>query len=153
MTTSIEGPSLGMGSVCTEILSDLPEWFGIEEANKAYAEQAEVLPTFVAKREGKTVGFMSLKIHGEESAELYVLGVLKALHRKGVGKQLLDASESYLREQGIQFVQVKTLAEAAGDPNYEKTRHFYHANGYVRLEVFPELWYPHNPALQMIKRL
>jgi GNAT superfamily N-acetyltransferase len=149
----IEGPLLGMGSVCNKILSDLPDWFGIEEANRNYVEKAEKLPTFVAIVESEPVGFMSLLLHSPQSAELYVLGVLGEYHRKGIGRKLLHASEEYLKEQGIEFVQVKTLAALADDSSYEKTRKFYEAEGYVTLEVFPELWDPHNPCLQMIKSI
>lgn len=151
MNVEIDGPQLGMGHVCKDVLADIPEWFGIEEANRAYAEQTDILPTFVAGLEGEAIGFMALKLHSEKSAELYVLGVLKRFHRQGIGQKLLAASEAYLKQQGVKYIQVKTLAESAGDPNYEKTRKFYTANGYVTLEVFPELWDPHNPALQMIK--
>jgi len=147
----VEGPLFGMGHVCEKILSDLPDWFGIEDANKDYAKKSETLPTFIAKIESETVGFMSLLIHSPQSAELYVLGVLRKYHRQGIGKKLLLASESYLKEQGVKFVQVKTLAALAEDPNYEKTRVFYEGEGYVTLEVFPELWDPKNPCLQMIK--
>ena len=147
----IEGPFLGMGGVCEQVLSDLPEWFGIEEANRNYIEKSATLPTFVAKRGGEPIGFMSLLIHSPQSAELYVLGVMRDFHRHGIGRQLIEASESFLKDQGIKFVQVKTLAGIAEDPNYEKTRRFYEAQGYVALEVFPELWGPHNPCLQMIK--
>ena len=152
-TVTIEGPNLGMGKVCADILAGLPDWFGIEEANRNYAEKAETLPTFIAKSGDKIVGFMSLMIHSKESAEIYVLGVRSAYHRNGIGKQLLAASEQYLKKNGIRFVQVKTLAAVANDPNYAKTRAFYEGQGYVTLEVFPELWDPHNPCLQMIKAI
>jgi len=32
-STIVKGPLLGMGSVCDKILIDLPDWFGIGEAN------------------------------------------------------------------------------------------------------------------------
>jgi ribosomal protein S18 acetylase RimI-like enzyme len=147
----VEGPFLGMGDVCAKVLSDLPEWFGMEESNKAYVERSESLPTLIARVDSAIAGFMSLLTHSPQSAELYVLGVLREYHRQGIGKKLLHASESYLKQQGVQFVQVKTLAALAEDPNYEKTRAFYVGQGYVTLEVFPELWDPHNPCLQMIK--
>ena len=44
---TIEGPFLEMGYVCEKILRDLPDWFGMEEANKDYAEKAQSLPTFI----------------------------------------------------------------------------------------------------------
>lgn len=147
----IDGPLPGMGKVCEKVLADLPEWFGIEEANKAYVEKSDKLPTFVARVGSEPIGFMSLLQHSPESAELYVLGVMRAYHRSGIGRRLLEASEAYLKDQGTRFVQVKTLAALADDPGYAKTRKFYEASGYVTLEVFPELWDPHNPCLQMIK--
>lgn len=39
------------------------------------------------------------------------------------------------------------------DPNYDKTRLFYLAEGFRPLEEFPTLWDPSNPALQLIKSL
>ncbi len=142
-----------MGSVCKKILDDLPDWFGIEEANRNYVEKAEKLPTFVAYLQSEPVGFMSLLQHSQRSAELYVLGVLQTHHRKGIGQKLLHTSEIYLKDQGVEFIQVKTLAALADDPNYEKTRRFYEAAGYVTLEVFPDLWDAQNPCLQMIKHI
>ena len=149
----ISGPLQGQGQVCATILADVPEWFGIEEANRNYAKEAESLPTFVATMDNEPVEFMTLKTHAPEAAELYVLAVLKRYHRQGIGKLLLDASEAYLRSEGVRFLQVKTLAADADDENYAKTRRFYQGQGYVTLEVFPDLWDPQNPALQMIKAL
>lgn len=36
---------------------------------------------------------------------------------------------------------------------YERTRAFYQAVGFMRLEGFPELWDPDDPCLLMIKSL
>lgn len=36
---------------------------------------------------------------------------------------------------------------------YAETRAFYRARGYTPLEVFPTLWSPRNPALQLVKVL
>jgi coenzyme F420-0:L-glutamate ligase/coenzyme F420-1:gamma-L-glutamate ligase len=48
---------------------------------------------------------------------------------------------------------VKTLAPTRPDENYARTRAFYEAMGFTPLEVFPELWDPRNPALQLVKRV
>lgn len=149
----IEGPKYGVGLACEKVLRNLPDWFGLEEALQNYVVEANELPTFVATLNAETVGFMSVKIHFSKSAELYVLGVMRERHRQGIGRQLLAACERYLIEQGIRFVQVKTLAASAGDPGYERTRKFYESSGYLALEEFPELWDPQNPCLQMIKSL
>ena len=153
LDVEIKGPLLGQCQVCAIALADILEWFGIEEANQKYAEETEELPTFVAEINGDPVGFMALKIQSPESAELYVLGVMKAYHRSGTGKLLLAASEDDLRSQAVRFLQVKTLADLSDDENYAQTRRFYEGQSYVTSEVFPELWHPSNAALQMIKHL
>ena len=63
--------------VCEEILRDLPEWFGIEEATQHYIKEVQKLPTFVAVADYENAGFICLKIHFEKSAEIYVMGVKK----------------------------------------------------------------------------
>jgi hypothetical protein len=50
-------------------------------------------------------------------------------------------------------LQVKTLSASRPDPGYDKTRAFYLAFGFRPLEEFPTLWYPSNPALQLIKSI
>ncbi len=150
---NIEGPLLGQGAVCEAILCALPEWFGIEEATAQYARDVDDLPTFVAWVNGRAVGFMTVKQHFPQAAELYVLGVLPEMHRQGVGQALLSAVEAYLREQGVAYLQVKTLSASHPDPGYAKTRAFYEAVGFKPLEEFPMLWGEANPCLLMVKTL
>jgi hypothetical protein len=71
-------------------------------------------------------------------------------HRR---KALLKHSEQWLVEQGVKFLQVKTVAHASKSVAYAETREFYKASGFTPLEVFPLLWAPQNPALQLIKVL
>jgi len=129
-------------------------WFGIESAIVEYVTNIETLPTFLAvDRDGQAIGFMAVKRHAPESAELYVLAVREAWHRRGVGEALLNGVEKWLRAGGTRFLQVKTLAPIANYEPYDRTRCFYQSMGFVPLEVFPTLWDPRNPCLQMIKSL
>jgi coenzyme F420-0:L-glutamate ligase / coenzyme F420-1:gamma-L-glutamate ligase len=132
------------------ILRTLPEWFGIEHATQEYIRDVAELETFAAD-DGS--GFLSLKRHSPRAAEIYVLGVVPALHRQGRGRALVDAAETWCVGNGIEYLQVKTLADTATDENYARTRAFYEAVGFVPLEVFPELWDPRNPALLLVKRV
>jgi hypothetical protein len=52
--------------------------------------------------------------------------------------------------EGVEFLQVKTLAPGKPDAGYAKTA-FYLAYGFRPLEEFRDLWGADNPALQMIK--
>jgi ribosomal protein S18 acetylase RimI-like enzyme len=151
--TDVQGPFVKKSALCASILAALPEWFGIEEANRQYIRDIEQLPTLLASVEGETVGFLTLKEHNEYAAELHVMGVKPEMHRRGVGRALVHKAESHLRERRFEYLQVKTLSDAHPDRNYARTRAFYLSMGFRPLEEFPELWGPANPCLQLIKRL
>ncbi|HSJ57001.1 MAG TPA: GNAT family N-acetyltransferase [Anaerolineae bacterium] len=151
---TIVGPEPGHAPVCEPILRALPDWFGIEEAIVHYVGEIDRLPTFRAVGgSGTTLGFISVKRHSAYAAELYVLGVRHALHRQGIGSAMLAAAEAWLRAQGVEYLQVKTLSPAHPDPNYARTRLFYEAAGFRPLEEMPELWGEANPCLIMVKHL
>jgi GNAT superfamily N-acetyltransferase len=130
------------------VLRSLPQWFGIEAATAAYIADVRGLETFAAG----DVGFLSLKLHNARAAEIYVMGVVPEQHRRGIGTGLLAAAEDALREQGVEYLQVKTLGPSRESEGYDRTRRFYEARGFVPLEEFPDLW-PGNPALLLVKRL
>jgi ribosomal protein S18 acetylase RimI-like enzyme len=153
MTEIVQGPFFEKSAVCAPILAALPQWFGIEEANRQYIEDIGRLPTLLASVNGETVGFLTLKEHNEYSAEIHVMGVKPEMHRQGVGRALVSTAESYLRQRGFEYLQVKTLSAAHPDSNYARTRGFYQAMGFRPLEEFPELWGPANPCLQLVKGL
>ncbi len=149
----IEGPLSGASLECEAVLRALPEWFGIEASIMAYVREVEHLPTFLASANGQVIGFLSLKQHFPESAEIYVMGVRQHMHRSGAGRSLVQAAIQYLRGEGVEYLQVKTLSPARPDPGYEKTRAFYLAMGFRPLEEFKEMWDPQNPCLLLVQRL
>lgn len=139
--------------MCRSILAELPEWFGIPEANDDYAEHADRHPGVIAELDGVPVGITTIVRHAAASAEVYLMAVRPGLHRSGVGTAMLRHVELRLADDGVRFLQVKTLSAAHPDTGYELTRRFYRAYGFVELEEFAELWGPSNPALQMIKTI
>ncbi len=141
----------GSGEVCRQVLATLPMWFGIPESVEDYIAAAEANPTVVASVDGRDVGLLTLVVHTECAAEIYVMGVRAERHRLGLGLAMLATAESWLAERGVEFLQVKTLSARREDAGYAKTRAFYVASGFRPLQEFPELWNPDNPALQMIK--
>lgn len=72
---------------------------GIPDANAAYIAGVDLLPMFAVRIDGKNIGFVSLKIHTEFAAEVYVIGVMRRLHRNGVGKALIDAAVQWAQTQ------------------------------------------------------
>jgi hypothetical protein len=100
----------------------VPEWLGIGEATAACVRDVTNLPTF-----GIGDALLSLKLHTPRAAEVYVMGVRRALHRSGLGL-------------------------SRPDERCEGTRCFYEARGFVPLEEIHGLW-GHNPCLLSVKRL
>ena len=131
----------------------LPTWFGIPAAVEHYIAEADRSPTIIASLGDEDVGLLTLVRHSPYAAEVYVMAVLPEFHRRGIGGALLEHAEDVLAAEGIEFLQVKTLAPSKPDERYDKTRAFYQANGFRALEEFPDLWDPGNPALQMIKAI
>jgi GNAT superfamily N-acetyltransferase len=149
----ITGPEFNQGAICEPILRSLPDWFGIEEANRQFLLDIENSSTLIAWEDDRPVGFLTIKKHSTYSAEVAVTGVLPEYHRRGIGTQLIAAAEAYLRSQGIEYLQVKTLGPSHPDPYYNRTRAFYEKVGFRPLEEFSQIWNAENPCLIMIKRV
>ena len=145
--------STGSGALCRSVLSALPTWFGVPEANEAYARTAESTPTVVAAVDGADVGLLTIVRHTAYAAEIHLMAVLPEHQRQGVGRALVGFAEDHLVSEGVEYLQVKTLDESHPDEGYVLTRAFYRALGFRPLEVFPTLWDPTQPALQLVKRL
>ena len=138
---------------CEHILRSLPEWFGIEESNRAYVRALKTLPSYVAIVDGEVAGFLSLKHHGPTASEIHVLAVERSQHRRGVGRALFEKAAAALRKAGVPLLQVKTLGSSDAAEAYRKTREFYLALGFLPLEETTAPWGPENPSLVMVKVL
>lgn len=150
-TTMINDPDHKRAIAC-EVLSDLPEWFGIPESTEEYIRESANMPFFAAVEGDEILGFMALKESSPYTCEIYVTGVKKRFHRRGAGSAMFADFRDYARQQGYRFAQVKTVA-AGHYPEYDATRMFYERLGFVALEVFPTLWDENNPCLVMVMAL
>jgi len=113
-----------------ELTARLPEWFAQSESNRRYAEQAAVLEAWVARLDGRAVGLLLLKRHGSASAEIYWLGVAHDRHRRGIGRALVGAVETRLKEEKGRFLFVMTLHPDVDYEPYRRTRLFYESLGF-----------------------
>jgi GNAT superfamily N-acetyltransferase len=154
------------------LLRSLPEWFGIESAVVDYVAAAARMPAYLAWPAGahqsagadepagpdevagadQPAGVLLAARHYPGAAEIYLMAVDPAVHRRGAGRALVAALEADLIADGVEFLQVKTLGPAYRDAGYERTRRFYLAVGFQPLEQIHGLW-PGNPCLIMIKSL
>jgi coenzyme F420-0:L-glutamate ligase/coenzyme F420-1:gamma-L-glutamate ligase len=134
--------------IAEAVLRDLPEWFGIEESTRAYIEDAATLPTFAVEPDA---GFVCVKQHTAQAAELYVMGVRREQHRRGIGRALVAAAERWCRAQRLRYFHVKTLGPSRESRGYAATRAFYEAVGFVAIEELHGLWSQDNPTLILVK--
>ena len=140
-------------NICDTILRALPNWFGNELAIIAYAEKVKTMPFYTAHDENSPIGFVAVKVHNSYTAEVCVMGILKDYHRQGIGKRLIKCCEIYCKNNGMDFLTVKTLDESSGSKSYERTRLFYLSIGFKPLEVFPLFWDKDNPCLFLVKNI
>ena len=110
MTFTIVRKPTGADKTCEQILRELPEWFGIEEAIIGYRKDIEKMPTWVAVDNDRIVGFLTVNYHNKYSAEIQVMGVLKEYHRQGVGRALVVHIEKLLRDQQVLDRYITVLA-------------------------------------------
>jgi ribosomal protein S18 acetylase RimI-like enzyme len=149
----LAGPTIDAVQECELVLRSLPGWFGIEASLVEYARATKELPTFVARHQGKVVGFVSLRRHFEHAWEVHCIAVAAPHRNHGIGRALLRQAEGWLGEKGARTLQVKTLADSHPSAEYAESREFYQRLGFEALEIFPALWSPHLPVLLLVKIL
>jgi GNAT superfamily N-acetyltransferase len=150
------------------LLGLLPTWFGIESSNAEYVESARELPAYLAWPAGQAgqagaaddepgrrepAGVLLARRHFPQSAEIHLMAVDPAWHRRGAGRALVTAFEADLVADGCELLQVKTLGPSHPDAGYALTRQFYRSMGFTPVEELADLWGPHNPCLIMVKPL
>jgi ribosomal protein S18 acetylase RimI-like enzyme len=135
------------------LLRGLPEWFGIEQANRTYVESARELPSTAAVVDGEIVGICLVRRHTPVAAEIDLLAVRRDFHRLGIGRRILDRVIADLLADGVKLLQVKTYGPSGDSVEYERTRFFYEAVGFLPLEERTDIWGPGNPCLILVKPL
>lgn len=149
----VTGPVQHIRDDCEQILRSLPRWFGIESALIEYAEAADHLPTFAAMLEGEVVGFITLESHSPTESEIHCIAVRDGFRGDGIGSALISAAETWMKEQKVTSVVVKTIAESHPSLEYKESRAFYQSKGFAAERIIPDIWGPSNPCLQMRKEI
>ncbi len=144
MITKIDDREL-KEKICLQILEQLPEWFEIPESRTVYAKTCKGLPFWADMEQNVARGFIAMKETSKYAVELYVMGVLKEYQRQGIGRKLFDSFYIYAKENGYEFVHVKTVREGMY-PDYDVTNAFYQKIGFKELECMEDLWDAANPC-------
>ncbi|MBP3414701.1 MAG: GNAT family N-acetyltransferase [Clostridia bacterium] len=113
------------------ILGSLTEWFPSSADIETKAMMNMDYPFFAAFAEDEPVGFFSVKVHNEYTADVFTAGVKKLYHRLGIGSTILEACEEYCKGLGFSYIIAKTAEDAA--------QAFFNKNGYQPLRVFRDL--------------
>lgn len=127
----IDSPSAEQ--ICRDITADLPEYFGIPEANERYAKGVLDRVSFAAAHNGKYVGLLTLEFPFSNNANIYWMAVLREYQGSGIGSSLIKCAEDYSKDRGCLSVTVETLSPKNADNNYLKTYSFYEKSGYQPL--------------------
>lgn len=140
-------------NVSLKVMHNIPKWFNPPEDIDKKSIIHREYPFFAAYDNQNPIGFLTLKIHNEFTADIYNMGILEEYHRQGIGKSLIEMAEKYCFDNGFKYLTVKTLDYSAIYEPYERTRNFYRKVGFVPLEVFTTFWDEENPCLFLAKHL
>ena len=127
------------------VLEDLTEWFEVAENREKFISESAGQIFLAAKDGGEDAGFLCLTETGKDTVELAVMGVLKEFHRRGIGRELVDAAKRIAREKGYSFMQVKTVQMGMYE-DYDRTNRFYLVCGFKEFELMKDFWDEKNPC-------
>ena len=137
-----------------DIARALPDSF-TDSAFPAIARDLDRHPTMVATFDGEVAGFLVLGRKSPAVAEILWLAVAQAQQGRGAGTALLAWAADGARADGIELLEVKTLAPGVESPEYDVARRLYERHGFLLVEVvdpFPG-WDPGNPCAIYVKAL
>ncbi|OCH99155.1 GNAT family acetyltransferase [Legionella jamestowniensis] len=120
-------------TLCRTITKDLPEYFGLPEANEHYSIGVKTRTNFAAKTENNYIGLVSIDFPYPNNANIYWMAVLRDFHHQGVGSQLIDVACQFAKTHGAKTMTVETLSPFETEENYLKTYQFYQSVGFSPL--------------------
>lgn len=119
--------------ICRDITADLPEYFGIPEANERYAKGVLKRTSFATSHLNEYVGLITLEFPFPNNANIYWMATKNAFQGKGIGSYLLKHAENYCLQKGSLSLTVETLSPKQKDENYLKSYQFYQKMGFKPL--------------------
>jgi GNAT superfamily N-acetyltransferase len=120
-------------TLCRQITTDLPEYFGLPDANEHYALGVQSRVNFAASVGSMHIGLLSLEFPYPNNSSIYWMSVLRAYQGTGVGHLLIQEAVLYAKKHAAKTMIVETLAPDESDENYLKTYNFYKKSGFSPL--------------------
>jgi GNAT superfamily N-acetyltransferase len=138
-------------TLCARIIAELPMWFGRPEANASYIRNIADRDVFAASFDARIRGLIALEYHFAVTCNIWWLGVSPAAHRRGLGRALIEQAAEHARTRGCRRLAVETMSPRAHSAEYDLTRRFYAAVGFVPFVEFePE---PGDHMMWMLREL
>jgi GNAT superfamily N-acetyltransferase len=119
--------------LCQKITKDLPQYFGLPEANVRYIEGVKAKMNFAAKINDEYLGLISLDFPYANNINIYWMAVFLGYHGKGIGSELINTAIKFAIDNSYKTITVETLAPSESDENYLKTYRFYESSGFKPL--------------------
>ena len=130
-----------------------PRWFN-EVGLQQIARDLQTEQGLVALEEERVVGFLIYRTDkNNKIAELSWIAVRPELHRKGIGRALVNALEEILQREDFQALEVSTVAQTIEYEPYARTRDFYHAVGFSDVRIDKGWFQSRDDRLLLRKRL
>jgi len=126
-------------ALCAKLLAELPMWFGRPKANSRYIRGMADRDAYAGFVDGAACGLIALEYHFGVTCNVWWLGVNPLVHRRGLGRALIDQAITEARSRGCRQLAVETMSPRAQSPEYDLTRLFYEAMGFAPfIEFEPE---------------
>jgi GNAT superfamily N-acetyltransferase len=123
-------------ALCAGIIKELPRWFGRPEANAGYIRGMVNRDAFAGSIDGEPRGLIALEYHFTTTCNVWWLGVSAAVHRRGVGRALIERAVLEARKRNCRYLAVETMAPRAESPEYDMSRRFYETLGFMPFVEF-----------------
>ena len=150
---SIAAPASGDGcaTAVASIPADPPEWFGVQENARRYAETARHEPTWLALAGDRSTGVMTLTRPTDAARNVHLLAVRRERHRRGVGRALVAVALDAAGDEGARFLTVRTLGPSDPSAAYAGTRAAYLALGFAPLAELVGVWPDGRPMMLLCR--
>lgn len=99
-------------------------------------ETEEVWFTSVQDNKPTSIGYCAPEKLTDRTFNLYAIGVQTNLQRQGIGKEMMNFIEEYLRSRGNRVL----IVETSSMPEFNLTRAFYHKIGYTQEAIIRDFW-------------
>ncbi len=130
---------------CDSIIAGLPDFFGLESGINACAQAVRTEPGYIAvDHAGVRLGFLTIEHPFAGCAEISWMAVERSHRGAGIGTALVERFAADQAVNGTSLLLVMTSGDAQ---EYEPTRAFYRARGFLPAKTFPGWWEGDLPLL------